>query len=152
MKKIDNKNLIYKKNHFKTCRNISWDDVISKISNEIDCKSYGLILNDINNFPTIVMANTFLPNTISQSFCEVQKDCDITTMHMYVSFSNQCDTFGRHKDETDVLIVQAINKVSYKIDDVIYDLSPGDSLFIKAKTFHEPIIYGPRVTLSFSWE
>ena len=57
---------------------------------------------------------------------------------------------GNYPDENDVLIVQAVGRMIYKIEDNQYILFPGDSLFISAGTYHEPHVTCPRITLSFS--
>jgi len=73
-------------------------------------------------------------------------------MHTYVSFGKDSMTFGNHDDPVDVLLVQAKGSTSYICDGSTYTLNPGDSLFIPKGSYHEPIVSGPRVTLSFSWE
>lgn len=134
-------------------KKITWDDVIEKISNEYDDKSYLIISKRDVNFPTFVLHNKYFPKTILESFNEVQNDCNIKILHMYISFSKESDTFGRHCDDVDVLIVQAIGSVSYEFDDGTYHtLHPGDSLFIPKGVYHNPIVNTPRVTLSFSWD
>ena len=51
-----------------------------------------------------------------------------------------------------VLIVQSIGVISYKFDSgAVCTLNPGDSIFIPKGVYHDPIIEGPRATLSFSW-
>jgi ribosomal protein L16 Arg81 hydroxylase len=151
------------KNHFKSPKNIVWEDVIEKISHECVSKTHKLIIKKpcenenescylFRESPTLVLYTDFFPNTINNSFEEIQLKEGIRDMHLYVSFSKNSITFGRHNDDDDILIVQSIGTVSYKFDDqTIYNLNPGDSLFIPKEVYHEPILYGPRVTLSCSW-
>jgi len=144
--------VIYYKNKCKSCKNITWSDVIYKISEDIDKKSYGLILKNKENFPSIITSNQTFPKSISNTISEVKNNFSVGNLHIYISFSKKCDTFERHKDNTDVLIVQAIGKISYEIDDnLIYHLNPGDCLYIKSNIFHRPILYEPRATLSFTF-
>ena len=74
----------------------------------------------------------------------------MTEFHTYVSMSKKTSTFGRHNDTKDVLIVQAMGKVTYRFDDAIIKLRPGDAVFIPEGEYHDPIVHGPRITLSFS--
>jgi len=154
----------FTKNHFETPQNIIWDDVIKKISYECLNKTHKLIINksmyiDENDLsyifvesPTIVLHENFFPGTIKNSFDELELKAAIKDVHFYISFAKDSGTFGRHNDIEDVLIVQSIGTTSYKFDDeMIYDLNPGDSLFIPKGVYHDPIIRGPRVTLSCSW-
>ena len=53
-------------------------------------------------------------------------------------------------NEENVLIVQSIGSVQYRINGEIYTLNPGDSLYIPSGVYHEPIVSEPRVTFSFS--
>jgi len=72
-------------------------------------------------------------------------------MHIYHSRVNKGVTAGRHNDETDVMIVQAVGKMMYRFDDgseVI--MNPSDALYIPVGMYHEPVIIGPRITLSFA--
>lgn len=72
-------------------------------------------------------------------------------MHIYHSRVHEGVTTGRHNDETDVMIVQAVGKIMYRFDDgseVI--MNPSDALYIPVGMYHEPVIIGPRITLSFA--
>ena len=143
----------YTSSHYTFPKKITWDDVMEKISNEYESKSYLIISKRNVSFPSFVLHNNFFPKSILKSFNEVKNDCNIKILHTYISFCKESDTFGRHCDEVDVLIVQAIGSVSYEFDSgECYTLYPGDSLFIPKGVYHNPIVNTPRVTLSFSWE
>ena len=80
-------------------------------------------------------------------------------MHVYYSIGNRAVTFGRHQDCEDVMIVQSYGTIEYLMDDgTPYEkgdvesvkLEPGDSLWIKEGTWHDPIVTEPRITLSLS--
>jgi len=142
----------FTKNHFQTPKNIIWDDVIRQISSECLNRTHKLIVDPPVNSPTIVLHDNYLPETINDAFSEVKLETQIKVIHLYISFANNASTFGRHYDNENVLIVQSIGDVSYKFDDqTVYNLSSGDSLYIPKNIYHEPIVHGPRVTLSFSW-
>jgi len=96
---------------------------------------------------SFVCHNDYLPGSLKPAYQEVGME----EMHIYISFSDNAETFGRHNDEDDVLIVQSIGKMAYRFDNgKTCVLSPGDSLFIPAGVYHHPIVHEPRVTLSFS--
>jgi len=143
----------YTPNKFQLCKKITWDDVILKLSNEIEKKSFGMTSTDGNKFPAFVLPNDFYPESIWNAFDEVKEKENVKILHIYLSFSKDCGTFGRHKDSKDVLIVQSIGEVSYRFDDgTIHTLIPGDCIYIPKGVYHDPIIKTPRATLSFSWQ
>jgi len=158
--------VVFTPNHFEICKKITWDDVILKVSNEMENKTYSLALNseDImamlaypfsqdRDFPGLRLQNDYFPNTLSDAFNYVKDETGINVLKVYLSFCKDNSTFGRHNDTMDVLIVQSIGEVSYRFDDgSIYDLTPGDSIYIPKGTYHDPIVKSSRVTLSFSWE
>jgi hypothetical protein len=145
--------IIYTKNHFEISKNIIWDDVVKKISYECLNQTNKLIVKENSNSPTIILIDNFFPGTIGESFDEVKSKTGIDVLHLYISFAKNASIFGKHCDDVDVLIVQSIGNVSYEFDnEMVYDLDPGDSLFIPKSVYHKPIVHDPRVTLSFSWE
>ena len=106
--------------------------------------------------PTFVLHNSYLPGTLTQVFDRVNHEMRTKVLHVYTSLGGNSPTFGRHKDEMDVLIIQSIGQIKYKIDNDTTEsdtvtLNPGDGLIIKEGVYHTPIIKEPRVTLSFSW-
>jgi hypothetical protein len=154
-------NVIYEKNVFNNAKKVTWDDLLEKISVEYDKNTGITVLSPLTltaispiieskKSPTIVCHNSYLPGTLLNAFNEVSTNKKVRDMHIYTSFSKNADTFVRHKDDNDVLIVQAIGKTSYLFDDgKEYTLSPGDSIFIPKGVYHTPKILEPRVTLSF---
>lgn len=161
--------IVFSENKYSIAKNICWDDVIEKISKE--CSEMVILWNEykieqsrssgndrrLSCFsspaaPTFFLMNDYYPGTLEQTFDAVNKDCGVKVMHTYVSFGKDSMTFGNHNDDVDVLLVQAIGSTSYICDDTRYTLNPGDSLLIPKGFYHNPIVSGPRVTLSFSWE
>ena len=143
-----------KRNIFSKVKNITWEDIIDKISFEFSLDEIiaRVISNDLNP-PTFVLPSNYFPNSINIAYEEVCSETkNQMEMHLYTSFAPNSDTFGRHNDDQDVLIVQSIGIISYSFDDGSkVTLIPGDSLFIKKGVYHNPIVYEPRATLSFSW-
>tara|TARA_R100001126_G_C4731123_1_gene103905 strand:+ start:47 stop:508 length:462 start_codon:yes stop_codon:yes gene_type:complete len=145
----------YLKGKFNYCQNVSWTDVIDKINNEFINLSYKLLVEK-RQAPTFVLHNLYLPGTLKQVFDKVNEDMKTKVLHVYTSLGENSPTFGRHNDDVDVLIIQSIGSVKYKIDNDykqsdIITLYPGDGIIIKRGVYHTPIIKEPRVTLSFSW-
>ncbi len=78
--------------------------------------------------------------------------------HIYANWVKHGHQYGRHNDDMSVIIVQMWNSVSYCVESpygekkhTSYTLQPGDAIYIRAGTYHTPIIYGERATMSFSW-
>ena len=150
---MDNKP--YKLNQiFTHAKNITWEDTIKKIDTEYEVyKGDSLkIVNQNMTPPTIVCHAPIYPNTFliayNQIFNEIARI--VSDMHTYISFTNNAPNFGKHDDEDDVLIVQAIGNIKYKVDGINeVTLNPGEALYIPKYIAHEPFINGRRVTLSF---
>jgi ribosomal protein L16 Arg81 hydroxylase len=133
------------RNHYQSPKQITWNDMIDKLSYEFDNEDPKCLINPYT-LPTFVCHTDYYPGFFLDAFNEVKK---FKEMHVYCSLGRQAPTFGKHKDDIDVLIVQAFGKMMYRIDKE-YILNPGDSLFIPADTYHEPYVNSPRITLSFS--
>lgn len=141
-----------KRDAFSQVKNITWEDVALKLDYEVIEKTHR-VLNRPSQPPTFITQNDYLPNTIGKAYDEV---CDAynskLAIHVYASFDPNATVFSRHSDSMDVLIVQAIGKMYYDLDDGSrVTLDPGDSLFMKRGVYHNPTVIEPRVTLSFSW-
>ena len=144
---------------------ITWQDAMLKIDADVQEDKFICIRHNDENYtlhtkdklmvvrgeiPTIVCESSYVPNTFLPVCQKVQKDWGMTEFHTYVSMSKKTSTFGRHNDTMDVLIVQAMGKVTYRFDDAIIKLRPGDAVFIPEGEYHDPKVHGPRITLSFS--
>tara|TARA_B100000686_G_C16621377_1_gene879416 strand:+ start:120 stop:581 length:462 start_codon:yes stop_codon:yes gene_type:complete len=145
----------YLEDKFNYCQDVSWEDVISKIDHEFKNRSYNFLIEK-RQAPTFVLHNFYLPGTLKTSFERVNEEMKTKVLHVYASLGSNSPTFGRHMDPMDVLLIQAIGNVSYKLDNnttesTTVNLSPGDGIIIKKGVYHTPIIKEPRVTLSFSW-
>ena len=135
---------------------ITWEDVIDKLDKEIQMGKDLLDGLDVayRMRDTYYLSSGYRPKTFQQAYDEVLSDCPLrinsyNKMDVYISFTGGAESFGKHKDTDDVLIVQAIGRMKYTLDKD-YILNPGDSLFIPEGTYHAPTILEPRVTLSFS--
>jgi len=129
------------RNHYRCARKVVWDDVIDKINYD-----QNVSMDIVGRRPTFVCRSDYLPKRMRA----VQKKVGLPQVYLFTSFIKESDTFGRHKDEKDVLLVQSIGKMSYMVDGKIYELFPGDSLLIPEGIYHTPYPSEPRATLSFS--
>ena len=129
---------------YKICSQISWTDVIDKLNHEVHNNTAKIMGT------TFVLHNDYRPNTLQKAYDEVLSDEG--EMHLYVSLTSDSPTFGRHKDTDDVLIVQAIGRMKYFIQNEWVTLVPGEYLYIPEGIYHTPVVLTPRVTLSFSSE
>ena len=138
-------------NKYQLCKKVTWEDVINKMDVEIYNQSHKLIV-DYGIAPTIILHEDYYPGSISSAFNEVQQDLNIEVLHIYTSLGRNAKTFGRHCDTMDVVIVQSIGRIYYDFDcGSRVELNPGDALHIPKGIYHNPIVFEPRVTLSFSW-
>jgi hypothetical protein len=144
-------NYTYTPNKYEVCKNVQWGDVIQKINHECSIQSHRLLTNQRSE-PLIILHSDFYPGSVQSAFDEVSQDCGVKILHIYTSFSQSPPTFGRHCDDVDVLIVQSFGKVKYKFDDgSIVEMNPGDAIHIPKGIYHNPVVFEPRITLSFSW-
>lgn len=136
---------------FPAARSVCWTDVINKVEHEFKLGTQKVIMPP-GLAPTFVLHQNWFPQTLRTAYDEVKEREGVTNMHTYLSFGAS-KSFGNHADSMDVLIVQAVGSVSYVINDIeLFDLNPGDAIWIPNGIFHNPIIREPRVTLSFSWD
>ena len=142
------------KNRFEKCKGVTWDDVIDKMDHDLNIDHCRIVGEGNGTFPSLfTFSNNYFPGTLYTALEEVDLQESVTSMHVYASFTRGAPTYGRHNDDTDVIIVQARGKMTYGFDDGSYaHLEPGDSLFIPAYTYHNPICNkGPRISLSFGY-
>ena len=141
----------YFKDKFEKCKDVTWDDVIEKLSYEFSIGSHKFLVESNSIPPSFVMHTNKFPGTLFDAFEELRVKENVIDMHVYMSLGSNSSAFGRHNDPDNVLIVQAIGEIQYAFDDGnVITLNPGDSLLIKKGVYHTPIVSGPRVTLSCS--
>ena len=78
-------------------------------------------------------------------------------MDVYVSYFAPADTFGRHNDQENVLIIGVKVRTSYRFDtnacetcmaDIV-TINPGDALYIPKGMYHEASPKSPRAIFSY---
>ena len=139
----------YSRNKFEKCKDVTWDDVIAKLSYEFSLGTQKFIAEDKDVPPSFVTHSGAFPGTLFDACDELRVKENTDEVHTYISLGANSSTYGRHNDDKHVLLVQSIGEMQYGFDDgVIVTLVPGDSLLIKKGVYHTPIVPGPRVTLS----
>ena len=143
-------------NQYDYCKDITWKDVIKKIENEFENSSLKFLtsrnyLTSKEYAPSFVLHNRYFPGSIQRAYDKVKESEGIGEMHIYTSLGGGSPTFGKHKDDVDVLIIQSVGRMVYVIEDKEYLINPGDGLVIPCGVYHSPLVIEPRITLSFSW-
>jgi ribosomal protein L16 Arg81 hydroxylase len=136
------------KSAFTKVKEVTWEDTLNRLDQEFNQRSHTFITDGVAP-PTFVTHTDFYPGSVQSAFDEVSSVFPVTDLHIYISVAGNSKTFGRHKDDMNVLIVPAIGDIIYRMDDGEYRMSPGDALYIPSGVYHCPLVLGPRVTLSF---
>lgn len=89
---------------------------------------------------------------------DVHKRLATTAIHIYANWVKDGHQYGRHNDAMDVAILQTWNSIAYCVESpfgpkqhTAFTLDPGDLIYIRAGVYHTPIIFGERMSMSFSW-
>tara|TARA_R100000353_G_scaffold167933_1_gene130233 strand:+ start:576 stop:1010 length:435 start_codon:yes stop_codon:yes gene_type:complete len=127
---------------YNVCSQVSWADVIDKLNHEVHNNTARVMGT------TYVLHNNYRPNTLQKAYEEVT--LGNANMHVFLSFTSDSPTYGKHKDPDDVLLVQAIGEMKYFIQDQWIKIVPGQHIYIPMGVYHTPVVLTPRVTLSFS--
>jgi hypothetical protein len=148
----EEKDVIVTRNHFNIVKRVLFNELKEYFKIEKQLNTLRVIDNKPTNDPSFVCRlNDNLPTTLQCAYDEVNRDGAWPSMHIYSTFSYKGNTFGRHKDTCNVLIVQSKGSMMYRFDNNrICILKPGDSLLIPMGIYHDPIVIEPRITLSFS--
>ena len=143
----------YLKQKFNYCKDISWESIVDKISNEFSNKTHKFCFDKSGILPpTFVLHNNYLPDKLQMVYNNVNKKWKTKIMHVYASLGANSLTFGKHCDSDDVLIVESVGRMNYYIEGFgVIECNPGDGIIIPAGVYHTPYVLEPRITLSFSW-
>jgi|TARA_B100001059_G_scaffold235583_1_gene281745 hypothetical protein len=147
--------------------NITWEDVFDKLEYDRAQKNFTVIapkvkpeeiLNESEDvilhrgaMNTMVCEGNYTPWSMRPLAEHMKLNYGMRDFHQYVSLSGGSSTFGRHNDEVNVMIVPVIGDIGYTVDGLgeVF-MEPGDILYIPKYVYHEPMVLGPRATLSFS--
>jgi ribosomal protein L16 Arg81 hydroxylase len=143
-----NLGVIYRPGHFQRVKDIKESDVMAKFKHD------ELEPRDIVEIATKDLIkledSTYLPGTMKPAFDEIRASgMQIDNIYTFISTKVDAKTYGRHYDDENVLLIQAIGKMMYKFDDgSSCVIEPGDSIYIPSDVYHTPQTMGPRVTIS----
>jgi hypothetical protein len=147
--------------------NITWEDVFDKLETDRQQKDFTVIAPKIKpeeilnesrtlvlhrgGMNTMISEGKYIPWSMRPLADHMKINYGMKDFHQYVSLSGGSSTFGRHNDTVDVMIVPIIGDIGYGVDGLgeVF-MEPGDALFIPKYLHHEPLVLGPRATLSFS--
>tara|TARA_B100001113_G_scaffold353778_1_gene359800 strand:+ start:5589 stop:6074 length:486 start_codon:yes stop_codon:yes gene_type:complete len=147
--------------------NITWEDVFDKMEYDRMQKTFTIIspkvkreeiLNETKDIilhqgsmSTMICEGDYAPWSMRPLADYMRRKYNMREFHQYVSLNTGSSTFGRHNDNVNVMIVPIIGDIGYNVDGLgQVTMEPGDILHIPKYVYHEPIVFGPRATLSFS--
>lgn len=121
----------------------SWDDVIKNldysISNNLLVKSNGqgfYVAHDAHKIPIVK---------------KLMKKIKAKDAHLYINFTKNTPTFGKHVDTMDVAFWQIIGKTKWIVENKEYILKPGDLITVEKGIYHEVIPLTARAGISFGF-
>jgi mannose-6-phosphate isomerase-like protein (cupin superfamily) len=132
----------------------SWEEILNSLQNDIQEKRE---YRELKNFG-FVLKNGHLLDKVEKIRLKIHKtkpEEPICTAHLFVSLTKFSQTFGKHKDTTDVYYIQALGNMQWNIEeenDIFnYELNEGDMIYIPKQLYHTPIPIGPRVGISIAF-
>lgn len=146
---------IKEKKHFKffisNLPEIQWADIIDCINSNIEnentvstLKNFGIVILDTSSIKKI--------KNVYQNFSELSPNINCSA-HLYVSLTSKAETFGWHKDTSDVIFWQVIGHTLFSVLQqgrvYEYTLTPNDLLYIPAGMKHSTQPLTPRAGISF---
>ena len=130
---------------------LSWETVVNCLNFNIinnlfikELPNFGLVLLNYNNISII--------KEILEEFSLLDVNSS-SSAHLYISFTEISNTFGRHCDTSDVLFWQSIGSTKWVIEEdnklYTYILKPNDFIYVPKNMHHTVIPLTPRVGVSF---
>ena len=130
---------------------LSWETVVDCLNFNLvnnlfvkELPNFGLVLHNYNNISII--------KEILKEFSLLDVNTS-STAHLYISFTELSNTFGRHKDTSDVLFWQSIGSTKWVIEEdnklFTYILKPNDFIYVPRNMYHTVTPLTPRVGVSF---
>jgi hypothetical protein len=129
---------------------LTWDEVFFNFNKNIVSDGFIKILDNFG-FVTHDAKNIEKVNDISKIFQQLFPNSCISA-HLYFSLTEKSETFGKHNDDVSVFFWQCIGITRwtvYEEDEYVYDLMPGEMLYIPKKVYHNTQPITPRVGISF---
>jgi len=129
---------------------LTWEEIINNFNKNI------LLNQTIDLLPgyTLITADIYENKKVIPILerLSIQNPKHVCTAHLYVSFSEKSSTFGKHKDNVDVWYWQCIGNTRWTVYDdktYIYDLTPGDMIYVPREMYHSTQPLTPRAGISF---
>lgn len=146
----NNSHSFYSESNFER---ITWEDVIDNLNRSVTenlwvkhLDNYGVVTHDVRD-----LVKTYpIRNILREYFPE-----KYISSHLYASFTEKSQTFGKHNDFMPVLVWQCIGITRWIVYDeqtTTYDLKPGNLLYIPQGMYHETIPITPRASISYGIE
>ena len=134
----------------------TWEDYIIELDRSVEnaefikqTDNFGFVLHNGNNIPKLAV----MQDHIWKTFAPEEPVC---TTHLYISLVSSSETFGRHKDTTDVYFICGEGSVNWKVeyeDETIETiLNKGDMIYLPKDRYHTPTPLTPRVGISIGFE
>ena len=132
---------------------LTWDEVIFNLNKNIVCNEFTKILDNFG-FVTHNAENIKKVYNINKIFQELFPN-NCVTAHLYACLTEISKTFGKHNDDVPVFFWQCIGITRwtvYEDKEYVYDLMPGEMLYIPKEVYHNTEPITPRVGISFGIE
>ena len=132
---------------------LTWDEVIYNFNENIVSNQFVKLLHDFG-FVTHNAEKIEKVNDVNPFFRQLFPNNCITA-HLYVSLTEISKTFGKHKDNVPVFFWQCIGITRwtvYEDREYVYDLMPGEMLYIPKGIYHNTQPITPRAGISFAIE
>jgi ribosomal protein L16 Arg81 hydroxylase len=112
-------------------------DNLGAVAHHVALKEYGPILG------------------VAEQLSKEYNDAPVTAQTM-ISFTSRSSTYGKHVDDVDVYILQALGILEITVwedeQEHVYQLKPGDMIHIPAGLYHSTKPLSPRVSISYGIE
>jgi ribosomal protein L16 Arg81 hydroxylase len=93
--------------------------------------------------------------SVAEQLSKEYNDAPVTAQTM-ISFTSRSSTYGKHVDDVDVYILQALGILEIIVwedeQEHVYQLKPGDMIHIPAGLYHSTKPLSPRVSISYGIE
>jgi ribosomal protein L16 Arg81 hydroxylase len=131
---------------------ITWEMVVKCMDKSVK-EDYLNVVGKPNKAGFILRRAQFINEVVPvmEAFNSAIPDLQVSG-HIYVSFSTESGTLGRHRSKSSVFFWQAIGKtqwtVSTKRGDETYILKPNDAIYCPSLMYHDVVPLSPRVGIS----
>ena len=135
------------------CPTLNWDEIIFNLNKNITNENIVKVLDNFG-FVTHDIGDNHKVQNVSEIIQKLFPNNYISP-HLYVSFSEISKTFGKHKDYQHVFFWQCIGITKwtvYEDKEYIYNLMPGEVLYIPRGIYHNTQPITPRAGISFGIE